>query len=60
MSKVVAEHLRKALAKSESNLVVARSNLPETKANMIMARADLELEKQKRKAKAVATKEKLK
>lgn len=44
-SEAMVEHLRKVLAKSESNLAMLRSNLAETKANMVVARDDLELKR---------------
>lgn len=53
------KHLRKALAKSESNLTIIRSSLAETKANIVMMRVNLELERPKREVEAVVAKERV-
>lgn len=42
-----------------SDLMAMGSNLDETKASMVMARVDMELERQRREAKTVMAKEKL-
>lgn len=48
------------LVEAKANLATKRSDLGKVRANMVMARVDLALEKQKREVKAIVVEEKLK
>lgn len=55
----MAKCLRKVLVEPETNFVMAKNDLAVARANMVMATADLALEKQKREAEVVMVREKL-